>query len=105
MCAKKSKIDQRAILLILLHSNHQQFQEEQNLRQNQLIHQELHRLLGQYSIILIDLLGQRKIKAYHKNDFLKSLCKIQIYYNYFARNHKMTHLESYHNTNYHLSSL
>lgn len=73
MCAKKSKIDQRAILLILLHSNHQQFrqqfQEEQNLRQNQLIHQELHRLLGQYSIILIDLLGQRKIKAYHKNDF------------------------------------
>ena len=70
---KKSKIDQRAILLILLHSNHQQFrqqfQEEQNLRQNQLIHQELHRLLGQYSIILIDLLGQRKIKAYHKNDF------------------------------------
>ena len=73
MCAKKSKIDQRAILLILLHSNHQQFrqqfQEEQNLRQNQLIHQEQHRLLGQYSIILIDLLGQRKIKAYHKNDF------------------------------------
>lgn len=72
MC-KKVKIDQRAILLILLHSNHQQFrqqfQEEQNLRQNQLIHQELHRLLGQYSIILIDLLGQRKIKAYHKNDF------------------------------------
>ena len=47
---------QRAILQILLHSNHQQFQEERDQSQNQPISQELHCLFAQYSIILIDLL-------------------------------------------------